>query len=362
MQSNKILYLHGRPSSHFLHRSMANSLGVDSHFVDEDYRWQDQGFGPLRNVYAWIKNALAYKKYKTYQFILVDGLHFSPVIAKKLGILPKKTVVMSHMGNQLPYFLMAKKIPLYSRVMHRWLLNRYDHVFCEGQMVREMLHIIKPDLRAELHVTFLGPSEQRLNSLQVLKPKFESFTLITVASGPGIDRVFYKGLDLSLQAFCIARKKLPQLNYTIVGEWNKEDIQSMLANISHEDRQNIIFTGHTSAIETYLQEAALCVHSARGDAFPTSTLEAMHAGIPVIVSELTGTKRVIQDASLDLIVTLSPEDLAKKIVWYFQLSPSEKHNLSSQLRAAVAPYTEQQAIQHYKKTFHKIQQLEKSDL
>ncbi len=359
---DNILYLHGRPSSHFLHNSLASSLGVTSKYIDEDARWQDQNFGPLKNVWAWFKNAIAYKKYKDFDFILVDGLHFSPVLARKLGILPKRIKLLSHMGNQLPYFIIAKKIPGYSRFIHRWLLGNYDHIFCEGEMIRNMLLKINPKLNSSLHVTFLGPLENRVTTLRAIQPNFDTKLLITIASGPGADRVFYKGLDVMMEGFRLARTKLPDLTYCIVGEWNAEDKEILLKNFSRQDREHLVFAGHISDIGSYLQKAALSIHTARGDAFPTSTLESMHAGVPVIVSEDTGTKQILNSAQVDLVVSLSPERLAEKINWYFQLRKVDKEELSKKLKVSVAGFTEQQAIVHYRNTFEQIKHLEKSRL
>lgn len=359
--SRKILYLHGRPSSHFLHNSLATSLGVDHKPIDEHYRWQDQEFGPLRNVYAWFKNAFAYGVYKNYDFILVDGLHFSPILARKLGILPKRITIIAHMGNQLPYFLLAKRIPSYSRLMHKWLLGRYDHIFCEGEMIRDMIREINPVAKTLLHVTFLGPLERRIKILNTITPAFDTKTMISIATGPGEERVFYKGLDIMTEAFLIARKKIPDLQYYIVGNWSQEDISKLTKKFSGEDLKHIVFAGHADNIEAYMKQADLSIHTARGDAFPTSTIEAMHAGVPIIVSDQTGTRQIIREAGLNLIVELSAKKLAEKILWYYSLPLAEKKELSEKLRTSALNYTEAKAVLHYQQSFEQIAR-EKSDL
>ncbi|MBL7933197.1 MAG: glycosyltransferase family 4 protein [Bacteroidia bacterium] len=352
--NNRILYLHGRPSSHFLHNSLATSLGVDHKPIDEKYRWQDQEFGPLRNLYAWFRNAFAYKGYQHYDYILVDGLHFSPIIAKKLGILPKRITIIAHMGNQLPYFFLAKKIPFYSRLMHKWLINNYDHIFCEGEFMRGMIRRMRPDIKPSLHVTFLGPLENRLKVLHTIQPQFATNTMISIATGPGEARIYYKGLDIMCEAFLMARKDMPELKYYIVGNWSEADISRLTKGYSVEDRKNIFFVGHSDNIEDYMKNADLSIHTARGDAFPTSTVEAMHAGVPIIVSDQTGTKQIIEEAHLDLIVEPSAEQLAAKIRWYFNLPLEEKKELSEKLRVSASNYTEAKAIKHYQNTFKQI--------
>ena len=54
----KVLYLHGRPSSHPIHQSLAKSLNVTSGFIDEKYRWHDKNYSTLKNIWMWFKNAI----------------------------------------------------------------------------------------------------------------------------------------------------------------------------------------------------------------------------------------------------------------------------------------------------------------
>jgi glycosyltransferase involved in cell wall biosynthesis len=335
---------------------------VDARPIDETYRWQDQGFGPLRNVYAWLRNAFSYRRYRSYDYILVDGLHFSPVLARKLGILPARIRILSHMGNQLPYFMLARQIPSYSRAIHRWLLNSYDHIFCEGEMIREIILNVRPGLSTPLHCTFLGPLDARLPALRSIQPAFGGYHLVTIASGPGAARIYYKGLDLMTRAFAIARKKIPELRYSIVGQWSPDDIETLSQGLSQEDRQHLFFLGHQEEISQCLQTCDLGIHVARGDAFPTSTIESLHAGLPVIVSRFTGTRQIIGPVCPELIVDLSAEELAERITWFFSLPTAEKQSLSARLRQAAEMYTESRAIAHYRNTFEKIEQYEKNNI
>jgi len=337
-----------------MHKSLANSLGVVSKPVDDDYRWQDQGFGAFKNFYAWIKNALNYKKYTEYDFILVDGLHFSPIIARKLGILPKHIKIISHMGNQLPYFMLAKQIPSYSRLMHKWLLNNYDYIFCEGEMIREIIRTLRPNIKTKLLCTFLGPTTARVQTLRTIQPEFKGHNLITIASGPSAARIYYKGLDIMVEAFSQAKKILPDLSYYIIGDWSEADIKSLTQKLNPEEIKSIFFLGHQSEIDSYIKTSDLSIHLARGDAFPTSTIETMHAGLPLIVSNYTGTKQILKEVSSDLIINLSSEELAKKIIWFFGLSLEEKKNLSVKVKKAASNFTEATAIEHYRKTFGEL--------
>jgi glycosyltransferase involved in cell wall biosynthesis len=334
-----------------MHKSLAESLGVNAAFVDEKARWQDQGNSAIKNGIAWIRNAIDYRKYKNYDYILVDGLHFSPIIAKKLRILPKRTKIISHMGNQLPYFMLVKKLPKHSIVAHKWLFRNYDYICCEGNMIKEIILELIPEINKKLLLTFLGPLDTRVAELREITPDFNSFNMLTIASGPGYDRVFYKGIDLMIEAFVIAKKRLPQLTYTILGEWSNNDKQKLTQKYTPEEMEGVFFAGNTEDICTVIKASALSIHVARGDAFPTSTLEAMHAGLPVIVSEYTGTKQILKEVDMLLISELSSEKLSNRILNFFKLPIEQKEEISQKLKSFALPYTESNAKQHYKKTF-----------
>jgi len=363
--AKQILYLHGRPYSHILHKGLANSLGVVPKFVDEKYRWQDQGFGVVKNLYAWIVNAVSYKSYRSFDYLLVDGLHFSPVIAKKLGILPERIKIISHMGNQLPYFMLSGKLSFLSKALHQWLFRNYDYLFCEGKMILEMIKEVNPGIKTPLLPVFTAPSSYRIEALRNLKPALSGKNMITIAAGPGEGRVFYKGLDIMIDAFVLASKKEPLLSYYILGEWSVEDIKNLTCKYNADEIRQLYFAGNQPEMMeylNYLENSDLCIHVARGDAFPGSTIEAMHAGIPILISNYTGTKEILESVNSNLIVNLTVNNVADAVLAYMNLSMDERKDLSVKLKEAVIQYSEDNAIKHYREAFEKIHKNEKNNL
>ena len=352
-----ILYLHGRPDAHKLHKNLAGSVANHSEYVDFKYRWQDMNHGIFINLFAWIYNSLFYKKFKDYDVILVDGLHFSPVIAKKLGLLKRGVVLVSHMGNQLPYFIFTNKLGYFSKKAHLWLLKNYDYLLCEGLLMQELICAISPSVQPRLKVVYTGPSQDRLNELRKIKVNLNSNNIITIAGGPGSNRMYYKGLDIMIQGFVKARMNLPDLNYYILGGWDTDDQNYLLNGIGADDKNHIHFVGNQSNMESYLNwlsKCSLSIHISRGDAFPGSTIEAMNVGMPILISEYTGTKEIIKNVQDDLIIRLSSDELAQKISWYFNLPLTDKLIISEKLIFCSQNWTEEKAILLYKLTFDEI--------
>jgi glycosyltransferase involved in cell wall biosynthesis len=156
------------------------------------------------------------------------------------------------------------------------------------------------------------------------------------------------------EAFNLMAEINKDINIKIIGEWNNDVQHNCLNRINPEFRNRFVFIGQITKIENYLSDAALCLHTSRGDAFPTSTIEAMAAGVPVIVSEWTGTRELAEKVSSDFISTLQPNDIASKVLMYFDLSLSDKIKISDKFRAISTKYTLEKAKLKYIEVFNQI--------
>lgn len=352
-KKTKILYLHGRPSPHPLHGSFANVIGGEFQYIDKLFRWQDRNYGPLLKLFAWFINCFAFKNVRNYLVIWVDGLHFTPVFMRKLGILSKKQKLVAHMGSHTLYFMHAGKYGSVNNSLHKWLLKQYDAFFCEGQMAADLIKSLAPG-HPRLYTTFLGPESKRILSLQNSSPDLFSKNILLIAAGGSDFRVYYKGLDIMLDAFRLAYENDPDLRFTILGFWTDEQKNKLTHSFPAVTRNAIQFAGNVDNIQDYLSRSALYLHCSRGDAFPTSTVEAMNSGVPVIVSEWTGTKEIVTKVEKKFITPLDAEKIAQVINWYFDLDATEKQNYSHLFRKMSASYTEESAREHYLNMFNRF--------
>lgn len=351
LENKRILYLEGRPSAHPVHKKLALSLNADVEHIDSVMRWQDKGRSLLYNAIAWIVNGIALLSKKRYDIILVDNLHFAPIIFKYLKFGRKKPRIVVHLGSHTLYFMYSNRFSKLNTSLHKFFLSKYDALLCEGEMAAELAHKMLGKETPPCHVTFLGPLKERGIKLSKCEPDLNSKNLLIIAAGPGEFRKFYKGIDLMIASFALVLKKHPGLTLTILGQWDQPIIEECLNHLSEGVRKQIQFKGSISNIEDYLAVSSLCLHCTRGDAFPTSTIEAMSAGVPVLVSEWTGTKQITKEISGQLIVPLDKEIIADRINWYLDLPKSEKLRLSELSRKHAGNYTEESAIAHYREVF-----------
>ena len=349
----RVLYLHGRPGPHPLPARLARGLGADFQYVDFRMRWQDLNRGRLYTAVSWLVCAATLPNRRKYDVFLVDNLHIPPVVMKLL-FLRKNQKIVVHLASHTLYFMYTNRFSGSVERLHRWALRHYDALLCEGAMASDLVHRLLPDGSPATYETFIGPPAERAEHLVGVKPTLEGRKILCIASGPGDFRMHYKGLDLMVDAVAEAVKRDAAIEFNILGKWDPEIVEACLARIPEEARTHVHFRGEVSDVAAWLQDASLYLQCTRGDAFPTSTLEAMTAGLVPIISEWTGTRQIVREVDERLVVPLEADEIASRIAWYFALDPEERVRLSSRSREAVAGYTEEAAVEHYRRTFATI--------
>lgn len=347
----KIVYLEGRPQAHPMHRRLAQAVGCEIDFVDTHVRWQDLNRGFLFNLFAWISNArFLAKKYRDCDCFLIDNLHFTPIIMNFFFKKKKKMIV--HLGSHTLYFMYSNRFSYFNNLLHKFFLSKYDALICEGEMAAVLVRNILSKRAPKSFVVFNGIPNEHL-SYSVL-PDLRSKKILFLGNGPGKERLWYKGLDLMIEAFEIALRSDPYLQFIIVGNWEKEIIDELLCTCTKEAQRAIFFKNATPDLSNLLKECSLNLHCARGEAYGVTILIALANGLPAIVSEWTGAKEVVSQVDDRLVARLDAEEIAKKILWYMNLKQEEKSILSLKGASIASHYTEKNATIFYQTTLTKI--------
>lgn len=351
---NKVVFIQGRPGAHQMHQKFASSVGADFCFVDFKMRWQDKDKSIFYRALSWIVCAITFPNAKRYSIFYVDNLHFMPVLMKKLKLNRKKQKIVAHLGSHTLYFIYAHRFSKFTELLHIWALRNYDALICEGQMAEDLVKRILNGKTPPLYTIINGiPQDHHPN--EGLSAKLNTSTILFAGHGPGKERLWYKGLDLMLQAYNIAKNINPSLEFVIVGEWNQEVLREHLSGFNEETVKAIKFVGGVKNMESYFAEASLYLHCARGEAYGLTVLIAMAYGLPVLVSEWTGTKEIVKQIDESYIVELNPEKIANRIVEYFDLSISERKKIGEKGKLVGTMYTEERAIQEFKDKFNKME-------
>lgn len=345
-----MLYLHGRPASHIMHERLARQ--VAGHFcpVDPVIRWHDKKIFKPFLPFVWVINALYIVVTKRQRVILVSGLHITATFIRIFSFGRKK--IIAHLGDQNLYFLYSGWFKPRARKMQLFVLRKFNAIICEGKMGQELLQALLKEKTPLNYASYLGVPEERQKALEKINPDLTAHHLLVIAAGWEGWRYWYKGLDLMLDAFDQAAENDPKLTFTIIGFWPDSVKEMLLKNIKNKNR--VTFAGKTQGIESYLEKTGLYFHCSRGDAFPTSVLEAMTAGLPVLTSKWTGSKEYILPAAPEFVCEIDKDQISIKLQWYLALSHDEKKKYSSIFRNAASTYTEKNALQNYIVIFNNV--------
>jgi glycosyltransferase involved in cell wall biosynthesis len=118
--------------------------------------------------------------------------------------------------------------------------------------------------------------------------------------------VSYKGLPLLLRVWQEVQHKHRHVSLMLVGTGGLDihnceaDLKAYVA--AHELQQSVYFTGSVQNVVEYLQAADIFVFPTENDAFPSSLVEAMTCGLPVITTPVGAIKTIVTDKQNGLVV------------------------------------------------------------
>ncbi len=119
-----------------------------------------------------------------------------------------------------------------------------------------------------------------------------TFDLVYVGS-----LMVHKGVPLLLDAF--GRLPFTDMRLVLVGGWKTRSMRRLVEGAAARDRRIVVAPGDALP---HLHAARLCVHPAYEDGFAYAPAEALACGVPVIVSEDTGMKELIDPGRNGLIL------------------------------------------------------------
>jgi glycosyltransferase involved in cell wall biosynthesis len=143
----------------------------------------------------------------------------------------------------------------------------------------------------------------------------------------------------TIEAFAMVKRKYPRAEMVIAGDGSQRVELERLA--AGEKLNGMTFTGRVSPDELsrYFAEADVYVNVSSIDGLPTSLLEALVVGLPVVTTGAGGIPSVINDSINGLIVRPNdPAGLADRIIELVE-SPELVQQLSERAKLSAKDYT-----------------------
>jgi len=220
-----------------------------------------------------LKMAREYPDYDVY--ILEGGM---PMYLRK-KLFRKNGFVVGLLADET-FINLVERQPHYSTaetLIHRISAKVLDAAIAVSPFVKEYAEKI---IDVPIEVVRPAIPKDSYEKLGKVKPNLESNVIVSV----GQPR-FSIGMDVLVEQFRIAKKQIPDLELWIVGKGHPKE---------YERVEGVKVLGYVEDLSEVFEEASLFVHAGRCSAYPVATLEAMRAGLPVVVSTMTGTKEIVE--------------------------------------------------------------------
>lgn len=352
----KVAFVHGRPKGHPIHALYARQLNAEFVFEDFFFRWHDDINAPkIKRYLSWIFNAVYFPGRKRYNIFFTECIRIPQLIMKFFGLMNNHQILIALMADESLYFNLIRKYPRSASILMKAFLRKADALICIGEFQAEIARrILEQSMHKKIYTIFNGVPAFRQSKLLATSPDLDSHNILFIGNASAEWRIWYKGIDIMLEAFAKSFKINNKLKFYLVGEIDAKFLSDQLNCYEANVRDSIVIVGRTDIVENYIAKSCLYLHCSRGDAFPTAILECLAAGLVSIISDCTGTRELIRNIDENLIVPLSSDAIAERINWFFALNTQEKENLSQRCRVIMNDYTEERAVNHFKDTFRKV--------
>jgi glycosyltransferase involved in cell wall biosynthesis len=323
-KNKKILYLY--TGDHPVHRKFAESVKAD-----------------IRKM-SW-------KIPQGYDLYFSEGEYTRLVLLKLIRRIPRKSkliILLSdprlfHLNTKYKFNAKKRSVMKTSKIRNfilKKLLGKTSGVLCGGKFEESLLTKFNKKLPRRIVCPFI--STERIADFKKIEPPLKQKKILFIGNGPDF---YYKGIDKLIETFKELRKKDSEITLGIVGEWDIKDEWKV---------PGVEFYGMQKNIQRYLEESSLYLHLGRGEAFGVTIIEAMVAGVPAIVSDITGAKEVVEKVSPKFVVSLKEEGIIKRVKEYFGLSIPERKRLGESFRKEGLKINEKEMLTTFKKEFDSL--------
>lgn len=319
-------------SPHPMHAEFAKAVGIKER---DWYSFKPIFFHPWLTPMNALLKAVSMPRYDLY---LVEGGGTLTVAAFKRIFSRGRSKVVQIGGD--PFFRLGDVSKL-GQIFRKFLMNEIDGVIAVSKLVEE-------DVRKHINVPVkvVPPFVANMNKFLGLKSNFGTKNIVFAGDYAGIS----KGTDLLVEAFKIIKKTEPEARLYLLGRWMPREFSEV---------EGIAVVGWADPAE-YFPKCTFYVNPARYDAFSISVIEACLAGLIPIVSSTTGAKEFIEKVDPTLVIdSLSPEDIAAKILEVMNRGEKEFKRISEKLRKIARVYERKRCLVLFKKAFEElIQEIE----
>lgn len=229
----------------------------------------------------------------------------------------------------------TRKVRL-NEALDRRILRRMDRVVCvsEGQSAKVQRAGIRAD-RIRVIRNAIDPSRFRKDSQggRALRGLFRvPVDQIVIAAGRLSPE---KGFDQLVQAARLVTVQSPATGFVLVGKGpDREKLEHQVRAAGLADR--FVFAGFRSDVDELIREAAILAQSSLTEGMPNVVLEACAAGVPVVATDVGGTREVVTEGENGhLVPSGDPRAIATRLLELLA-DPARRRTMGEHGREKVA--------------------------
>ena len=171
--------------------------------------------------------------------------------------------------------------------------------------------------------------------------------------------VSYKGLPLLLSVWNEISRKVPDALLLLVGTGGldihncEQELKDYVRD--HDLEKHVRFTGSVPNVHEFLQASDLFVFPTRNDAFPSSLIEAMACGLPVIATPVGAITTIVSDGENGMLIPVGdPLSLSKAIEGLWMEPDLATHLAANAIKSVTENYTAEIVTRQYSRLFESV--------
>lgn len=220
---------------------------------------------------------------------------------KKPLLMTKHSKYPSHLPE--PYHTMEKQ-----------LLGQMDGIICISRKEENYVKALYPEKNVWYIPNFVDTNRFNLLDEVEKNNKKNSLNLGGKDIGIIVSRLTEgKGLEMLLDVWAIISKERKNAHLIMVGGGK---LHELLVRKSKELglENHVTFTGQIKNPENYLQAADFYIQASESEGLSISLLEAMSCGLPVVATDVGGTRDVVKDGENGWLIEPSDKDMLKSCI------------------------------------------------
>lgn len=328
--------------NHEAHRGFANAIDADL------LEFRNRSLGPLQGTP--IGDLITGAQYPEYDYYILEG---SPTLFSAAGINANRDGKVIYLAAERGMYALSSASPATNRnsiignfmegaggpVAKSIASRSIDGVIAVSDFVADYTRLfVGPNTPISVAHPYIQPGTYE--NLTNIEPHIESKTVVTIGRG-----MEYKNMNSLVEAWPTVKQAHPEAELKIIGKDHPK---------KYEKTNGVSVLGFVEDLNTVLTEASLFVQPSDGDAFPVSSLEAMRAGIPPLVTSTTGTRSEARAINKALVVDTDPNDLARGIIKYLNRPIEERRELSEIAEKRSEEFGPEAGLERFRESFESL--------